>query len=391
MRDARPAGRFYGALDGWRGLCACLVALYHFRAPGSLGMVTNSALCGSAVIRSAYLFTDFFFVLSGFVMAASYRDRLAKEGGVWRFLSLRLARVWPLHLVTLFLMAAGLWLLEYRADVVLGKPLPILSNANGLAPFLSNVLLVQAWHLHPWTTWNRPSWSISAEMTTYVLFALAMRWTVWPRRVAVAAVLVGAPALILVTKGHMDVTYDWGVPRALLGFVIGTVVYALTERFAEPPWLRVPGAGTLAELLALAVSLAFVVTQGGARASILAPVIFAVAVFVFAFEGGHLSRLFAGSPMRQLGLWSYSIYMLHYPLQLAFGQVVAFWPQSLLARWVTVQAVEGRAVRIFGRTAFEGDLGALIMLALLVALSALSFRFIESPPRRWMHARLGRA
>ena len=67
------AGERFQVLDSWRGICALLVALFHFP--------TASAISQSAFIGSSYLFVDFFFVLSGFVIALNYGDRLA---GDWR-------------------------------------------------------------------------------------------------------------------------------------------------------------------------------------------------------------------------------------------------------------------------------------------------------------------
>ncbi len=63
---SHPANRFE-ALDGWRGICACLVVLFHFHG--------YSPLNTSGLIRNSYLFVDFFFVLSGFVIACNYSTR----------------------------------------------------------------------------------------------------------------------------------------------------------------------------------------------------------------------------------------------------------------------------------------------------------------------------
>lgn len=81
------------ALDSWRGVCACLVAFMHFDVYShfhTLPFVWNS-----------YLFVDFFFVLSGFVISASYRTRLMLGFGVCKFMLLRFGRVYPLHLFML--------------------------------------------------------------------------------------------------------------------------------------------------------------------------------------------------------------------------------------------------------------------------------------------------
>lgn len=95
----------YGALEGWRGLCAVLVALFHFRAV--LIHPVNSHLLTPAVVRHGYMFVDFFFALSGFVIATSYRDRLVTGNvGIGPFLKLRLGRIYPMHLFSMLAMLA---------------------------------------------------------------------------------------------------------------------------------------------------------------------------------------------------------------------------------------------------------------------------------------------
>src|SRR6266498_3136223 len=93
----RATGRF-DALDGWRGVCACFVVLFHFHG--------YSPIYSSPLVRHSYLFVDFFFVLSGFVIAWNYAERLGSWPEVRRFLLLRLGRVYPLHVFMLFCFLA---------------------------------------------------------------------------------------------------------------------------------------------------------------------------------------------------------------------------------------------------------------------------------------------
>ena len=85
-------GRFT-ALDGWRGICALLVALYHFHATSHFEQL--------AFIRHAYLLVDFFFVLSGFVITYAYWARLhtLRETGVMMWRQLGRLNITPKHRV----------------------------------------------------------------------------------------------------------------------------------------------------------------------------------------------------------------------------------------------------------------------------------------------------
>ena len=81
------------ALDSLRGLLALFVVLFH--------LPVDSHVRDLPLVMHGYLFVDYFFVLSGFVIAHSYGSRI-EDGRQGRdFLIKRVARVWPLHAVML--------------------------------------------------------------------------------------------------------------------------------------------------------------------------------------------------------------------------------------------------------------------------------------------------
>jgi len=89
IRTGTAAGGRFLVPDSWRGICALMVALFHFP--------TRSMFSQSAFVGGAYLFVDFFFVLPGFVIASSYGSRLSKPDELARFALVRLGRIYPLH------------------------------------------------------------------------------------------------------------------------------------------------------------------------------------------------------------------------------------------------------------------------------------------------------
>ncbi|TIU76049.1 MAG: acyltransferase, partial [Mesorhizobium sp.] len=90
-RVGTAAGERFLVLDSWRGICALLVALFHFP--------TTSMISQSAFVGGSYLFVDFFFVLSGFVIASAYGGRLNEPDDLARFALVRFGRIYPLHLM----------------------------------------------------------------------------------------------------------------------------------------------------------------------------------------------------------------------------------------------------------------------------------------------------
>lgn len=158
-----------GPLDALRFLAALFIVLYHVaeRAPVSLFSL-------SPAFGRGYLATDFFLMLSGYVLARAYGPRVASEDvDTLGFLKRRLQRIWPSHLAMLALFVAFF----------------VGTSALGLAPqnpqwfqwdqLPSQVFLVQAWFAPGTSGWNIPTWTLSALVVAYALFP-----TVW-RKVAV--------------------------------------------------------------------------------------------------------------------------------------------------------------------------------------------------------------
>src|SRR6185312_14754220 len=89
---AEGSAHRFRTLDGWRGVCALLVALHHFPAHGFVYALP--------LVRNAWLLVDFFFVLSGFVIAYAYGARLSNGAQIKSFTLRRFLRLWPLHVLS---------------------------------------------------------------------------------------------------------------------------------------------------------------------------------------------------------------------------------------------------------------------------------------------------
>jgi peptidoglycan/LPS O-acetylase OafA/YrhL len=151
----------FTVLDSWRGIAALAVVAFHFRR--------RVGLDGHPLFDSMFLFVDFFFVLSGFVIFSAYGNRLEEGFSFRRFLWLRLGRIYPLHIFTLSVFIL--------ANVVMVYPVKeewFPSPRQSWDTIAANLLLVQSWSLFSFLTWNTPSWSISAEFFAYIAFALVI-------------------------------------------------------------------------------------------------------------------------------------------------------------------------------------------------------------------------
>jgi peptidoglycan/LPS O-acetylase OafA/YrhL len=228
----------FTALDGLRGVCALIVAIYH----------CDLALHTGHLLYRAWLSVDVFFILSGFVIALSYEDRLRAGLGLCAFAKARARRLTPVHLIGALAAsiaaiatfayfgaaAAGLWTLVSVAT------LAMLLMPVTLTP-LRDVFAAQG-EIFPT---NPALWSLLGEWIANVLYVAWFR--TFGRRGLFIAVF--AMALPLLTRaafqgawgggGRYD-DYLWGFDRAVLEFLIGVIIYRYqrANTFAHLPSVR---------------------------------------------------------------------------------------------------------------------------------------------------------
>jgi peptidoglycan/LPS O-acetylase OafA/YrhL len=378
----------FQVLDSWRGIAALLVALFHLNI--------LSVIYSLDFIRNGFLFVDFFFVLSGFVITHSYADRLVTLEGVGTFAIRRLGRLWPLHAVVLlaFIVVEAARAVSASHGASFDKP-PF-TDAASPGSILINLAFGQSFGIEKQLTWNPLSWSICAEFWTYLIFAAAIfvasRWlrrTRFAPEILITAMLAGAAAILVLFSQHgIDVTFDLGLARCIYGFLVGHLTYRLWRMVSHVEFRAgLPEATTL-----LAATL-FVSLAGHAEISFLAPLVFAVVVFVFAFETGPVSRLLLNKGSAWLGQISYSMYM--WQAFIIFNVVdrpismIEKMTGRVLTTTVAVGATFGNETRKL--IVLDGHLlpiaVTMLFVGLLIAVASVSYYLIEKPGQK-LFARL---
>ncbi|MNH03901.1 Acyltransferase family protein [compost metagenome] len=159
------AEKRFHSLDSFRGLFAVAVVLYHLRVSGSF--------TEWAFFRHSEVFVAFFFVLSGFVLTHAYGNKAHLN--FRKFFISRTFRLLPLHLFMLgvfILLECGRYIAYHKGMAFNNAPF---SEKFAPGEILPNALLLQSWtHLTNPLSFNYPSWSISIEYYTYMLFALIL-------------------------------------------------------------------------------------------------------------------------------------------------------------------------------------------------------------------------
>jgi len=302
------------ALAGARAIPPLLIVMYHF----SEGHHYSGFKPLDLLASRGYLWVEFFFVLSGFILTYVYwprMDDLFRRNGYVAFLRARLIRLWPLHifmllwvlmLVILFRVLAhqggyvSIFDLKYHQDV----------SVQG---FLLSALLLHAWNTMPSLTWNGVSWFVSVEFALCLLFPVWLMLAegrLWRGFALIATGLAGLVALLLTSKHGLDITFHNGVLRGLSDFTIGVGMAVLFRRLKTRD--RLPDWGHSVLQLLLLGLLGYIVMNTGwshTRLDIFTVLPLMALIFALAFDRGVIARLLSLRVPQVVGEWSYAIYI----------------------------------------------------------------------------------
>lgn len=350
--EPQPGSSRRVVLDSLRFLTAGLIVLFHYQSEGPRSLEGFSPL-----FQRGYLATDFFLILSAYVLGRAY-GRKVLSGAVSdeRFLAKRVLRVWPAHLIVLaaFAVVVGL-----SSTVGLTTHDPAQLEWRNLP---AQALLIHAWGLDLGAGWNLPTWSLSALVVCYAAFP-----TLWRKLSRVSGALLlfgGGVAVIWAANGFSqslygralyDLPFNLGVLRALPLFAFGACI----ARASELNWpserlapvvavvagvmvtgLQFVGRFDLLSMILLGLLIAaggaIRVPQGGAVAALAGRISFAlyithilVAMIWFRLTHIVIARLDLSEPT-QWALWA-----LAFPLAVATAFAFERWIDSPIQAVVT--------------------------------------------------------
>jgi len=369
--SASPPARFAG-LDGLRAIAVILVVAYHLFPP--------------AVLPGGFVGVDVFFVISGFLITSLLLRERAATGGValGRFWQRRARRLLPALALVLAVCSTLAWLVG--GDVLVRLDTQVL----GAATFSSNWLSIAGgggYFSAAAPELFRNFWSLAVEEQFYVLWPVVFPlFLLLPRawrRAAAAFVLAGASAAwmaVVVARGGDLTRAYFGTDTHAFGLLLGVgLAFALRPMLAaartrgdaatRPHGTRMPIAPRAAEVAGVVavvgvVVLASLPSAGSAAAFpwhlLAASVLSAVAITAAVWPGARFGRALDAAPLRWIGDRSYGIYLWHWPLLVLAMAVL---------RGSTTTAVVPVPIGIG-------------VLAVTLAASALSYRFVETPVRR---------
>lgn len=319
-------------IDGLRALAAIAVLFYHYMHFAMIGtdheryfayLDYQPARSVFAVLYDwGFYAVQLFWMISGFVFAAVYFNRSASTR---EFVVNRFARLYPLHLLTLLVVAG----LQFGALDRVGHTL--LYDNYDWWHFALQLLFASDWLTGSGQSFNGPIWSVSVEVVVYALFWIGRE----PLRTVGPGGLLAVIALCLLGNVFAEISR---IPNCAYYFFTGVALFRLHRSLEHRPLAWRAGIA-----LALLVIGWAALEQGGGftREVVAIPAWSAVALLVLASaEGGAPRWLSRASGW--LGDCTYGIYLWHVPTQLALMLVIlpganpaAFTAQGwVLAVWL---------------------------------------------------------
>jgi len=298
-----------------------------------------------------YAGVELFWCLSGFIFTWKYGAAIRRTGlSFGRFARLRFSRLYPLHLLTLLIVAALQWIYFTRHGQTFVYVL------NDIPHFVMNVFFANYWGFQSGESFNGPSWSVSAEVLIYVIFF-------WVTRYAGAGWRVDLLALAGITVAAWLAKAAFGIKLSFSGagtfFYLGALTCHLNDWVAT---LRRSSQGRVAMscVALITVSVVLVATHALKIAGVSLAMFPAAVLLVQLVVRPDGQR--AKTWLTNLGNLTYASYMIHFPMQLAAVLVLGDVAQSLIySGWFLI-----------------AYLGSVLALAVCV------FRWIERPAQDWL-------
>jgi peptidoglycan/LPS O-acetylase OafA/YrhL len=298
-------------LDGLRGLAAFAVVIHH----------VTSASGHRELFASGALAVDFFFCLSGFVIASAYGARLRAGMTAAKFARNRLIRLYPMHMVGIILGSIALLVLHGRGatDATAGSIATATAFNLAYLPYLNHysIRLLEITHVGLLFPLNSPAWSLFFEGVANIAFVFAVAfstratvaWTVaWGVLLCAWMLSIGeAPGW-----GYANIA--GGLPRVMFSFFAGVLLFTTHER-----WRVLSFLGPFATAALVAAVLA-VPRFDGHHLYWLVSVLVLIPLLVAA---GSWARIEPGSLTHRAcdyaGRMSYPLYCIHYPILMAIA------------------------------------------------------------------------
>jgi peptidoglycan/LPS O-acetylase OafA/YrhL len=302
----------YSALDGVRGIAALIVAfIWHYQ------IFSPEIYPFSKILYWPYHFgwimVDLFFILSGFIFFNIYGEKISNGKLHFKeFAVLRFSRLYPLHWLALIIVFA---IQVFRRVLIFPSFHQFYSLDIGL--LLLNIPMLQNGWITTTFSYNGPSWSISIEIMMYLLFFAVFYHSEFTKKYVVYCLLLICFGSVMTFSGQNTAFFNGQVSRGLIGFFIGCITGEIYNYCNKNKKIGLIFTGFCSVAVVFLIIFPVIYGYGILRSWVVVYIFAFFPAFVFlVVKIKALSKFFSIKPFVYLGNLSYSIYLLHYPVQL---------------------------------------------------------------------------
>lgn len=340
------------ALDSLRGLAAIGVAFFwHYQHFGFVAGDPGQPFF--KIFSWFYLhgtsLVDLFFVISGFIFMHVYAIKLSEHKIDFKhFMLLRLTRLYPLHMLTLFL--ATLFII-IRFSLNLPS---YIYQSNDVWHFVLNLVMLQTGIYNTPYSFNGPAWSISVEIIAYVLFFFILKKIKEKNFTFFIGIILG---IFMIESGVALPLINSSIGRILLGFFTGCLLQQINHRLnlINNQTFRTISVGVIITIVFLFNSILNITIHFQSTFPVYTLMLYP-AIILIILHVNFLKHLLSMRPLSYLGEISYSIYLWHFPIQIIFWTINNYFPIN-----------------------FRSYITFFVFVGITLLTSSLSYHYFEQP------------
>lgn len=345
---------FY-SIDFLRGIASILILIVHykhfFQGGGKNGValstITNVDMfeVWSPIYYWGSNAVQFFWLISGFVFIHVYGGKFAVNAK--EFLIHRVARLYPLHLLTLFAVAYMQWVnMHYFSHYDI-------YHINDIKHFILNLFIVSEWGWQEGRSFNGPIWSVSVELFSYGIFLIILK--------SIRLTIVSLFAIIFLALLSY-LSWENEIILCVIYFFSGSLVYALMKSMYDYS-VRF----SLIFSPFMCALLIYIINNNDSipRLMLYVPLFGFILIFACALEYMYGNAWL--KKIRWIGNTSYGNYLWHTPIQMCFLIFVSLG-------FIDLNVIYSGSFLMF-------------YMATVIMVSLISFRFFERPMQAYLRSK----
>lgn len=365
--------KYYKSFDGWRGVLALLICVAHLKI--------NGHIYQSFLTVETYVYVQFFFVLSGFIMCLIYYNYLNSPRLLKIFFIKRLSRLYPVHIfIIFFLVMMELIFIGMIKEYSLYSREPFSENKSIYA-LITNVFFVQGMGFNSWYTWNTVSHPVSVEFYTCLLFGiLCYKFKKYISQLSIILIIISGYFLY---SRYDNLNNFHLLFRAVCGFFSGVICFKIFDQVRHKlPKIYSVKLWTILESLSIVFLFLLAQIETSNLSSIYLTFGLVLPIIIFGFEKGLISKFLMTKLFQFFGKIAYSLYMTHGVVFACIVMIARISEEKLKINLFKKNENSDVLDIFLGTNMYEGDIYYILIMGICIFVAYLTNIIIEEPIKK---------